>query len=59
MADDSLFTYHPADLHVRLGYPAMAKIGLVVVMLVIVGVVAVTRFITRRVRRRRVSQTSS
>lgn len=52
-ADDSLFTYHPVDFHVGLGYPAMAKLGLGVVVLVIVGVGALVWFIAQRVRAKR------
>jgi len=44
-----------------LGFPAMAKVALAVVLLVIVGLVALVRFVARRrwVRRRRASQVSS
>jgi pimeloyl-ACP methyl ester carboxylesterase len=59
VADDSLFTYQPVDFHVRLGYPAQAKLGLAAIVLVIVGVVALVYFVVRRVRRRRASQVSS
>jgi len=53
VADDSLFTYHPVDFHVGLGYPEQAKILLAVVVLVPIGLVALVWFIVRRVRRRR------
>lgn len=53
VADDSLFTYHPVDLHVGLGYPEQAKTLLAVVVLVPIGLVAMVWFIVRRVRRRR------
>jgi len=61
VADDSLFTYHPVDFHVGLGYPAMARIALAAIVLVIVGLVALVWFVARRgrVRRRRASQVSS
>lgn len=54
--DDSLFTYQPMDFHVGLGFPAMAKIALAVVVLVIVGLVVLVRFVVRRVRRRKAAQ---
>ena len=53
VADDSLFTYHPVDFHVGLGYPGQAKILLAVMVLVPIGLVALVLFIARRVRRRR------
>jgi hypothetical protein len=45
VADDSLFTYHPVDFHVGLGYPVMAKLGLAIIVLVIAGVGALIWFI--------------
>jgi len=48
VADDSLYTYHPVDFTVRLGYPAMAKLGLVAIMLLVVGLVALIWLIVRR-----------
>jgi predicted sugar kinase len=59
VADDSLFTYHPVDFHVGLGYPEQAKLGLAAIVLVFVIVVALVWFVARLVRRRRVSQVSS
>ena len=47
------------DFHVGLGFAEMAKIGLAVVVLLIVGVVALVWFVTRRVRRRTASQVES
>jgi pimeloyl-ACP methyl ester carboxylesterase len=58
-ADDSLFIYQPMDFHVGLGFPAMAKLGLAIIVLVIAGVVALIWYIARRVRRRRVGQVSN
>jgi hypothetical protein len=52
VADDSLFTHHPVDFKVGLGYPAMAKLGLAAIVLVIVLLALAVRFIIRRVRRR-------
>ena len=52
-ADDSLFTHHPVDFHVGLGYPTMAKLGLAAIVLISVGLVALAWFIVRWVRRRR------
>jgi pimeloyl-ACP methyl ester carboxylesterase len=54
--DDSLFTYQPMDFHVGLGFPAIAKIALSVVVLVIVGLVLLVRFVVRRLRRRKAAQ---
>ena len=59
VADDSLFTYHPVDFQVGLGYPAMAKIALAIVVLVPLGLVALVWFIVRRVQRRRSSRVES
>jgi len=56
--DDSLFTYQPMDFHVDLGFPAIAKIALAVVVLVIGGLVVIVRFVVRRVRRRKAAQAS-
>jgi hypothetical protein len=58
VVDDSLFTHHAVDFHVGLGYPAMAKLGLVAIMLIVVVVVAVVWFVAQRgrVRRRRAVQ---
>jgi pimeloyl-ACP methyl ester carboxylesterase len=55
VADDSLFTHHPVDFKVGLGYPAMAKIGLVLVVLVLILLIVLVWFIVRRVRRRKVA----
>ncbi len=46
--DDSLFTYQPMDFHVDLGFPAIAKIALTVVVLVIGGLAVIVRFVVRR-----------
>ena len=54
--DDSLFTYQPMDFHVGLGFPAMAKIALAVVVVVIAGLVVLVRFVVRRMRRRKAAQ---
>jgi pimeloyl-ACP methyl ester carboxylesterase len=59
LADVSLFTYHPVDFHVGLGYPEQAKLGLAAIVLVFVIVVSLVWFVARLVRRRRVSQVSS
>ena len=47
VADDSLYTYHPVDFHVRLGYPAMAKLGLAAIVLIIVLLVVLGCFAAR------------
>jgi hypothetical protein len=59
VADDSLFTPHPVDFRAGLGYPAMAKLGLAGIALLIAGVTALVWFIVRRGRRRRAGQVSS
>jgi len=56
VADDSLFTHHPVDFKVGLGYPAMAKIGLAAIVLGIVLLAMAVRFIMRKVRRRKARQ---
>jgi pimeloyl-ACP methyl ester carboxylesterase len=56
--DDSLFSYHPVDFNVGLGYPAMAKLGLAAVMLVIFGMLATVWFVARRVRQRKANPVS-
>jgi pimeloyl-ACP methyl ester carboxylesterase len=59
VADDSLFTYQPMDFDVGLGFPAVAKLLLAAIVLLIAIVVAVTCFIVRRVRQRRAGQVLS
>jgi hypothetical protein len=44
---------------VGLGYPALAKLGLAAVVLVVVRLLALGWFIVRRVRRRRAAQVPS
>jgi hypothetical protein len=56
VADDSLFTYHPVDFSVGLGYPAMAKLGLAAIVLIIILLATLGWFIARRVRRRMAGQ---
>jgi hypothetical protein len=56
VADDSLYTHHPVDFKVGLGYPALAKLGLVAIVLVIVLLGILGWFITRKLRRRRAKQ---
>ena len=51
--DDSHFTYQPMDFHVGLGFPALAKIALTVMVLVVGVLVVLARFVVRRVRRRK------
>jgi pimeloyl-ACP methyl ester carboxylesterase len=58
-ADDSLFTYQPMEFDVGLGFPAMAKLLLTAIVLLIAGVVAVAWYIARRVRQRRAGQVSN
>ena len=52
LADDSLFTYHPVDFHVGLGYPVMAKLAVGGGALVLCGLVVIFAFIVRRRRAR-------
>jgi hypothetical protein len=57
--DDSLFSHQPMDFNVGVGFPLMAKLALIVVVLVPIGLVALAWFIVRRLRRRRASQVVS
>ena len=59
VADDLLFTYQPMDFDVDLGFPAMAKLVLAAIVLLIAIVVAVAWYIARRVRQRRAGQVSN
>jgi hypothetical protein len=52
VADDSLFTYQPMNFDVGMGFPAMAKLVLTAIVLLIAIVVAMAWHIARRVRRR-------
>jgi len=52
VADDSLYTYAPMDFSVSLGFPALAKIMLGIVLLLIAVAVMVVRFVVRRLRHR-------
>jgi len=52
VADDSLYTYAPIDFQVSWGYPAQAKLGLGLILLII-GIVAGVIWLTiRRIKRR-------
>jgi pimeloyl-ACP methyl ester carboxylesterase len=57
--DNSLFTYQPMNFDVGLGFPAIAKLVLAAIVLLIAIVVALVWFIVRWVRRRRASKASS
>lgn len=59
VADDSLFTYQPMDFAVGLGFPAIAKLLLATIVLLIAIVVAVAWYILRRVRQRRAREVSN
>jgi pimeloyl-ACP methyl ester carboxylesterase len=52
VADDSLYSYVPMDFRVSLGFPALAKLLLGLMILLIVLVAGFTWFIARRLRRR-------
>lgn len=56
VGDDSMFVYKPWEFKVGLGFPLMAKLGLAIVALVVVGLVVLVRYVVRRVRRRRAAQ---
>ena len=58
VADNSLYTYAPIDFRVSWGYPALAKLVLGIVILLITVVVAVVWSVGGRLRRRRVSSAS-
>ena len=58
-ADDSLFTYAPMDFHVGMGFPAIAKIGLGVVVALILVMAVVIWLIVRRIVRRRATQAAA
>ena len=45
VGDDSLFTYQPWDFHVRLGFPAMAKLIVAAIALVVAGMLALLWFV--------------
>jgi len=45
VADDSLFVYQPWDFHVRLGFPAMAKLIVAAIALVVAGMLALLWFV--------------
>ena len=59
VADDSLFTYQPMDFDVGLGFPAIAKLIVAAVVLLIAIVVAVVWYISHRVRQRKAWQVSN
>jgi len=59
VADDSLYTYAPIDFQVSWGYPALAKLLLGLVLLLIAAVVAVIWFVVRRVQRRKARQAAN
>jgi hypothetical protein len=58
-ADDLLFTYQPMDFDVSLGFPIMAKLLVVILVLLLIGLFFMARAIVRRVRNRKASQVSS
>ena len=59
VADDSLFAYQPMNFDVGLGFPAMAKLIVAAIVLLIAIVMAVVWFIIRWVRQRRAGQVSN
>jgi hypothetical protein len=59
VADDSLYTYQPMDFDVGLGFPAMAKLIVAAIVILVAIVAAVAWYIVRRVRQRRAGQVSN
>lgn len=51
VGDDSLFTYQPWEFKVGFGFPLIAKLVLVIVVLLSIGLIALVWFIVRRIRR--------
>ncbi len=51
-ADPSLFAYSPMNFQVRLGFPAIAKILVAVVPLVLIGLAILFWFVAKRVQKR-------
>jgi len=54
VADESLYMYAPIDFQVSWGYPALAKLGLALALLIIAIVAGLTWLAIRPVKRRRV-----
>jgi hypothetical protein len=54
--DDSRFTYQPMDFHAGLGFPAIAKIALAIVVLLPILLLVLAWLIVRRIRRRRATR---
>ena len=59
VADDSLYTYAPIEFRVSRGYPALAKLLLGLVLLLITAVVAVIWLVVRRIQRRKARQAAN
>ncbi|MBN1978049.1 MAG: alpha/beta fold hydrolase [Anaerolineae bacterium] len=59
VADDSLFTYEPMDFHVGRGFPALAKIGLGVVVALVLLVGVVIWLVVRKISRRRATKVAA
>ena len=59
VADDSLYTYAPINFQVSWGYPALAKLLLGLVLLLITAVVAVIWLVVRRIQRRKARQAAN
>jgi pimeloyl-ACP methyl ester carboxylesterase len=53
MADDSLFTYQPMNFDVGMGFPAMVKLVLAAIILIVALIIALIWFVISRFRRRR------
>ena len=53
VADDSLFTYQPMNFDVGLGFPAIAKLVLAAIVLLVVLIIALIWFVISRVQHRR------
>ncbi len=51
VADESLIKYSPMDFHVSMGFPVLAKVGLIASIVSVAGLVFLLRFIVIRTRR--------
>ena len=57
--DDSQFSYQPMDFQVKLGFPALAKIAVLIVVILLIGLVALPFVIIRRARRKNSKSTGT
>ena len=52
-ADNTLFSYAPMDYEVSLGFPALMKIGLGIILVIIMGIMGAAYFMIRYLHRRK------